>query len=129
MSVTQNYTITMSSDAWLAVVAAVLTSVRDDRRELDRMPLMPGWAEWINSEIKLKSEALGALNLAKILTREDTHGALDGEMLSFVVNALHILRSITVGGFLVPGMSMDEATRKECIERTDAVLLFLENPK
>ena len=127
MQVTQNYTITMSSDAWLAVVAAVLTSVRDDRRELDRMPLMPGWAEWINSEIKLKSEALGALNLAKILTREDTHGALEGEMLDTVRMELQFMRWILgTGGCIV---NLTPSVLIERIERLDAALLFLESPK
>ena len=124
MQVTQNYTITMSSDAWLATVAAVLTSVREDRRELDRMPLMPGWAEWINSEIKLKSEALGALNLAKILTREDTHGALDGEMLLVVLTELKF-----VLGMLADGKFGEGAYTIMRAERIAAALLFLENPK
>ena len=123
MSVTQNYTITMSSDAWLSTAAAVLTSLRDDRRELDRMPLMPGWAEWINSEIALKSEAIGALNLAKPLTREDTHGALEGEMLKTVLIELHQMRI-----FLNRG-TLDTMYREERLEALNAALLFLENPK
>lgn len=128
MQVTQNYTITMSSDAWLAVVAAVLTSVRDDRRELDRMPLMPGWAEWINSEIKLKSEALGALNLAKILTREDTHAALNGEMLATVLRELHWMLELVGRGYVIPGMP-GHSERLARIESINAALLFLESPK
>ena len=123
MPVTQNYTITMSSDAWLATVAAVLTSVRDDRRELDRMPLMPGWAEWINSEIKLKSEALGALNLAKILTREDTHGALEGEKLKTVLFELRTMREMLAGHMVIL------TGRPERLGRLTDALLFLEGQK
>lgn len=137
MSVTQNYTIIMSSDAWLAVVAAVLSSVRDDRRELDRMPLMPGWAEWINSEIKLKSEAIGALNLATILAREETHGALEGENLRTAIEAMHFM--LLCWGVMGQGGSLTEAVRDArynprgkvmpSADDLNAALLFLESPK
>ena len=124
-----NYSITMSSDAWLSTVAALLTSLRDDRRELDRLPLMPGWAEWINSEIALKSEAIQALNLAKVVTREDTHGALDGQNLRTAIMALHfMLHSLKHGPFA----NVSDVLAGQVIASPDALnaaLLFLENPK
>ena len=129
-----NYTITMSSDAWLSTVAAVLTSLRDDRRELDRMPLMPCWAEWINSEIALKSEAIQALNLAKVVTDDPAHKTvymdnmvdrLEGmppPMFLTLCNELHFLRHV----FALGGNVSKSSLRVDCL---DEILLFLESPK
>lgn len=66
MSVTQNYTITMSKEALLAVTGAVLTSIRDDRRDLGAFAALPEWREFVASEMELKSEALVALNAAVV---------------------------------------------------------------
>ena len=73
MSVTQNYTITMSKDALIAITGAILTSIRDDRRDLGAFALMPTWRHFAENEMALKAEALVALNAATALTREDTH--------------------------------------------------------
>jgi len=54
----------MSKDAWLATVAAVMTSIRDDRRDLAAFGLLPEWREFVGKEMELKVEALAALNAA-----------------------------------------------------------------
>lgn len=59
MSVTQNYTITMSGDVWLHIVSAVTTQLIADR-SAQRVP-GEEYDEFLLGEIAIGAEALVAL--------------------------------------------------------------------
>ena len=146
MSVTQNYkTVTMSSDAHLHAVIAVMTQLRADRA----VKRTPGdeYDKFLVDQITTGTEALAALNAATsantaiatvVLTRMP--GALEGEMLDTVLSELHAIRKIIVAGYAGLGPKTLAVTGRTDIEgrvgaamarldRLDAALLFLESPK
>ena len=125
MPVTQNYkTVTFSTDAWATAISAVLTVMRDLRRTIGGSPVASEFMDYLLKEVAINTEALTALNAATVLTREDTHGALDGEMLLVVLTELKF-----VLGMLVDGKFGEGAYTIMRAERIAAALLFLENPK
>ena len=123
MSVTQNYTILMSNEARITAVATLMTAMREDRRDLFQFGLMPGWGDFVGQELAYRDEALKALNSATVMTREDTHGALDGALLATVLRELHTMRRLIVDGAFgdIKGLGR--------LDSLEAALLFLENPK
>ena len=128
MSVTQNYTINTSSEVWEHIGTAVIGRLEDKMRVvgLTDRPL----PDFLMNEIARGVEAMVVLNAATVLTREDTHGALEGEMLDLV---RQLLRNEIVElreqdrGFRSSKISCDVVAAK--IERVNAALLFLESPK
>lgn len=128
MSVTQNYTIDTSSAAWQYIVIAVMTQLRADRKQIERLPAV-GHDDFLLGEIALGSEALAALNSGRPLTREDTHGALEGQNLRTAIMALHFMLHALNSG---PFASVSDVLSGQVIASPDALneaLLFLENPK
>ena len=125
MPVTQNYkTVTFSPDALMYVTVAVLTQLRADRREIARLPEV-AFDDFLVGEIATGNAAMAFLNSHTTLSREYTHGSLEGELLQTVLEELHQWRAVLVdttgklGGAWLPGR----------LERLDNALLFLENPK
>lgn len=114
-------TVTMSSDAHLHAIIAVMTQLRADRA----VKRTPGdeYDKFLVDQITTGTEALAALNAASVLTREDTHGALEGEMLDTVLHELHQMRIVLNGG------TPDLMKKQERINSLRDALLFLENLK
>lgn len=138
MQVTQNYkTITMSSDAHLHAIIAVMTQLRADRA----VKRTPGdeYDKFLVDQITTGTEALAALNAATsantaiatatvVLTRMP--GALEGDMLDLVIQLLRNEMVKLRGrehGMRSSKISCDVVATK--IERVNAALLFLENQK
>lgn len=128
MSVTQNYTITMSIDQRMHATVAVMTQLRADRAQIAKFP-PTGFDDFLVQQIAAGTETLTALNNSQALTREDTHGALEGALLATVLRELHAMRALVVGDYEMPGMSRCASERRAHIGSIDAVLMFLENPK
>ena len=86
--------------------------------------------DFLRREIATGTEVLNALNSGAVLTREDTHGTLNGEMLETVLDALRVARLAaikTACEMQVSKVSCDTASGR--LESLDAALMFLENPK
>ena len=123
MSVTQNYKtfkLSASDDVIRYIVAAVMMQLAVDK---DRFKSAKDSAlvDWLRREIDKGGEAVAAMKVES--TREDTHGALGGEMLETVLSELHVMRL-----FLVE-CSVKAPGNPARLARLDAALLFLENPK
>lgn len=128
MPVTQNYKIvTFSADTHLHAIIAVMTQLRADRA-LKRTP-GDEYDKFLVDQINTGTEALAALNAASVLTREDTHGALEGALLATVLRELHWVLELVGHGYVVPGMPVSSSERRARIESLNAALLFLESPK
>ena len=128
MRVTESYkTVIFSADAHLHAIIAVMTQLRADRA----VKRTPGdeYDKFLVDQITTGTEALAAMNAASVLTREDTHGALDGALLATVLRELHHMLDLMGHGYEGPGMPVGQAARRARIESLNAALLFLENPK
>ncbi|UQV43952.1 hypothetical protein KIV45_18890 [Janthinobacterium lividum] len=114
----------MSKDAWMATISAVMTVMRDLRRTIGGPPPIPfEFMDYLQKEMAVNNEALGALSAVNILTREDTRGALEGAMLITVLDELHTMRRLIVDGAFGDMKGLGR------LDRLDAALLFLESPK
>ena len=100
------YTITMSKEALLTVTGAILTSIRDDRRDLGAFALMSTWCHFVENEMTLKAEALAALNAA---TPEVARGALDNAVIATVLRELQAMRDLVAGGNIRMPVSPSES--------------------
>lgn len=123
MQVTQNYkTVTFSRDALMYGKDAVLARLLIDKARIE-VAKDSALIDFLRREIATGTEVLNALNSGAVLTREDTHGALEGAMLATVLRELRNMHSL----LLVSQVGMSE--QMERIAGLDAALLFLENPK
>ena len=134
---TTDKTITISHVAWIATISAVMTVMRDLRRTIGGRPVAPEFMEYLIRDVAINTEALTALNAATILTREETHGALEGENLRTAIEAMHFM--LLCWGVIGQGGSLTEAVRDArynprgkvmpSADDLNAALLFLESPK
>lgn len=129
MSVTQNYkSVTFSADALMYVRGAVIGQLNTDRARVE-VAKDSALIEFLRREIATGTEVLNALNSGAVLTREDTHGALNGALLATVLRELHHMLDLMGHGYEGPGMTVGQAARRARIESLNAALLFLESPK
>jgi hypothetical protein len=126
MSVTESYkTVKFSSDALMYVKDAVMARLISDKARIE-VAKDSAFIDFLRREIATGTEVLNALNSGAVLTREDTHGALDGALLATVLRELHHMRRLVVGCHVMSDMPAARAAR---LGSLDAALLFLENPK
>ncbi|MCL6483490.1 MAG: hypothetical protein I4O49_04805 [Janthinobacterium lividum] len=126
MQLTKNYkTVTFSLDSFVYVGIAVRMQMQVDRINIERenSKVCEPYREFLLESIASGTEVLAAMNADTILTREDTLGALEGELLAAVLHELHQMRIVLNGG--VPDL-MNRAVR---LHRLHDALMFLENPK
>lgn len=127
MSAAKTFQLTASDDAMQYIVTAVLARLLTDRSA----KRVPGdeYDKFLTEQIAVGHEAVAALNCTSGLTREDTHGALEGRNLSTAIMALHfMLHSLKHGPFA----NVSDVLAGQVIASPDALnaaLLFLENPK
>lgn len=119
MSVTQNYTITMSGEVWTHIKNAVMARLEEKLRVAGMTTGMP---DFLMSEVAGGAAALAVLHL----NRKNTHGALEGEMLDTVLCELIDMRRLILEGRTRP---IGASGYIERLRRLDAALLFLENQK
>lgn len=154
MSVTQNYkTITVSDATYDEMARALRYAIvkAGDRivywQECSANEPMLTWSKEDMAGLMAAQKELleSAKNAATVLTREDTHGALKGEILDTVLLALRNQRGAAIqnlemmrrmfseyqaGKLGAPWVHQGDVDRKKvAINDIDAALLFLENPK
>ena len=138
MSVTQNYTITMSSDAMRETRRALLVGLLHNRKDLTILPITPEYADFVRQQIAIKLEATAALDVATATPAADhshrvTNGMCEGEAralaaiaVRFLLHVETIMSDNRISGTLADAMK-DQLRVIPNALRT--ALLFLENPK
>lgn len=138
MSVTQNYTITMSSDAMRETRLALLVGLLHNRKDLGILPIEPEYADFVRQQIAIKLEATAALDGATVTATADpahrvTNGMNTAEAMRLAAIAVRL--ALRIEGLMVMdtrNVSLFAVMDCQCRVSPEAlrtVLLFLESPK